>query len=242
MKRSWAALAAAALAVSAAAQPPSIQDAEALRPQRDLLRQIWKLQPNKPAEMTFPLYGRIMRIDMPQGFLPAYKVQARGEFLFEFTQGDENVDNWKRLITIRSMAGAGASTFDDEYLADSIFRPRGCGVEPIYRVIEKKDLGDGLSSLTLITACGGAVGGVGAAKVRDTGEVDFIRMLRDRENLYSYAIAVRTKPFRAASPPLSDVQGLALLREFGTVLLCKPDAREEPCRGVALLEKLRSGT
>ena len=242
MKSLWLALAAAAsLAAPASAQPPSIRDAMALKPQRDAMRQAGKLQPGKPVTMTLPLYGRIMRIDMPPGFLPAYQVQARGEFLFEFTQGEETVENWKRLVTIRSMAGAGASTFETDYLADSIFRPRGCRVEPIYRVVERKDLGDGLSSLTLVTGCGGAAGGLGAEKIRDTGEIDFIRLLRDRENLYSYAIAVRAKPFKAASPPVSDAEGLALLAGFGDVLLCRPDATEEPCRTVAALDRARSG-
>jgi hypothetical protein len=241
MRLSWLAPALASLAASVAAQPPNIQDAKALEPQRDAMRQVWKLQPGKPVTMTIPLYGRVMRIDMPPGFLPAYKVQVRGEFLFEFTQGEETVENWKRLVTVRSVAGAGASTFDNDFLADSIFRPRGCRVDPIYRVIERKDLGGGLSSLALVTACGGAAGGLGAEKIRNTGEIDFIRMLRDRENLYSYAIAIRTKPFRAESPPMSDAQGLALLAAFGDVLLCKPDASEPPCRDVALLERARSG-
>ncbi len=241
MKILWLALAAGSLAAAAAAQPPRIEDAKALKSQRDAMRQVWKLQPGKPVTMTIPLYGRVMRIDMPAGFLPAYKVQGRGEFLFEFTQGEETVDDWKRLVTIRSMAGAGASTFDNDYLADSIFRPRGCRIDPIYRVIERKDLGGGLSSLALVTACGGAAGGLGAEKVRDTGEIDFIRMLRDGENLYSYAIAIRTRPFPAASPPMSDAEGLALLAAFGDVLLCKPDSAQEPCRSVALLERARSG-
>ncbi len=241
MRISWLALAAGLLAAAAPAQPPSIRDAKALKPQRDAMRQVWKLQPGKPVAMTLPLYGRIMRIDMPVGFLPAYQVQARGEFLFEFTQGEESVENWKRLVTIRSMSGAGASSFDTDYLADSIFRPRGCRVEPIYRVIERKNLGDGLSSLTLVTGCGGAAGGLGADKIRDTGEIDFIRLMRDDQNLYSYAIAVRTKPFKAASPPMSDAEGLAQLAAFGQVLLCKPDATEPPCGDVARIERARSG-
>ncbi|MFL6844229.1 MAG: hypothetical protein ACJ8ER_05035 [Allosphingosinicella sp.] len=241
MKRLWLALAAGSLAASAAAQAPDIQDADALKAQRDLYRQVWKKQPDRPASVTIPLYGRIMRIDMPVGFLPAYKVQSGGEFLFEFTQGEETVESWKRLVTIRSMAGAGASTFDSEYLADSIFRPRGCRVEPIYRILEKKDLGGGLSSLSLVTACGGAAGGLGAEKAGPVGEIDFIRMLRDGENLYSYAMAVRTRRFTAASPPISDAQGLALLAAFGDVLLCRPGAQEGPCRDVALLERMRSG-
>jgi hypothetical protein len=240
MRRIALALAAASLAASAAAQPPQVQDAEALKPQREAMRQVWKLQPGKPAAMTIPLYGRIMRIDMPPGFLPAYKVQARSEFLFEFTQGEETVEDWKRLVTIRSMAGGGASTFDNEYLADSIFRPRGCRIEPVYRVLEKKDLGGGLSALALVTACGGAAGGLGAEKVRNVGEINFIRMLRDGENLYSYAMALRTKPFTAASPPVSDAEGLAMLAAFGQVLLCKRDAAEPPCRDVALIERMRS--
>lgn len=234
------ALAAGSLAAAAAAQPPRIWDAEALKPQRDSMRQVWKLQPGKPASMTIPLYGRIMRIDMPAGFLPAYKVEVRGEFLFEFTQGEETVENWKRLVTIRSVAGAGASTFDNEYLADSIFRPRGCQAEPVYRVLEKKDLGAGLSSLAVVTACGGAAGGLGSEKVRSVGEINFIRMIRDGENLYSYAMAVRTKKFTAVSPPISDSEGLAMLAAFGQVLLCKPDAAEAPCRDIALLERMRS--
>ena len=241
MKSPWLALAAASLAASAAAQPPRIEDANALKAQRDAMRQVWKLQPGKPVTMTLPLYGRIMRIDLPAGFLPAYKVQARGEFLFEFTQGEETVENWKRLVTIRSVAGAGASTFDNEYLADSIFSPRGCRVEPIYRVIEKKDLGGGLSSLALVTACGGGAGGLGAEKIKDTGEINFIRMFRDEQSLHSYAIAVRTKPFKAASPPYSDAEGLAMLAGFGDVLLCRPDSTEGPCRDVAVLERMRAG-
>ena len=241
MKISWLALAAGSLATAAAAQAPDIQDAKALKPQRDAMRQVWKLQPGKPVTMTLPLYGRVMRIDMPAGFLPAYKVQARGEFLFEFTQGEETVENWKRLVTIRSVAGAGASTFDNDYLADSIFRPRGCRVEPIYRVIERKDLGGGLSTLALVTGCGGAAGGLGAEKVRDTGEIDFIRLLRDGENLYSYAMAIRTRPFPASAPPASDAEGLAMLAAFGDVLLCKPDAADEPCRSIAQIERARSG-
>lgn len=241
MRMLWLALAAGSLAAPAAAQPPRIQDARALEPQREAMRQVWRLQPGKPASMTIPLYGRIMRIDMPAGFLPAYKVEVRGEFLFEFTQGEETVENWKRLVTIRSVAGAGASTFDSEYLADSIFRPRGCLVEPLYRILEKKDLGGGLSSLALVTACGGGAGGLGAEKVRGVGEINFIRMLRDAENLYSYAIALRTKKFTAASPPVSDSAGLAMLAAFGPVLLCKPDSSTPPCRDVVLLDRMRAG-
>jgi hypothetical protein len=237
----WLAIALGTLAVPAAAQPPSIEDADALKPQREVMRRVWKLQPGKPATMTLPLYGRIMRIDMPVGFLPAYKVQARGEFLFEFTEGDETVENWKRLVTIRSVAGAGASTFDNEFLADSIFYPRGCQVEPVYRVLEKKDLGGGLSTLALVTGCGGAPGGLGAEKVKGVGEIDFIRMLRDGENLYSYAMALRTRKFAAAAQPVSDAEGLTMLAAFGEVLLCRPDATEQPCRDVALLERARSG-
>lgn len=241
MRIFWLALAAGSIAAAAAAQPPRIEDAGALKPQRDAMRQVWKLQPGKPVRMTIPLYGRVMRIDMPVGFLPAYKVQGRGEFLFEFTQGDETVDNWKRLVTIRSMAGAGASTFDNDYIADSVFRPRGCRIDPIYRVIERKDVGNGLTALTLVTGCGGAAGGLGAEKIRDTGEIDFIRMLRDGENVYSYAMAIRTRPFPAGSPPVSDAQGLALLAAFGDVLLCKPDSAVEPCRSVVAIDRARSG-
>jgi hypothetical protein len=241
MSRMWIAAAAGLLAFPAAAQPPQVQDAAALKSDRDLMRQIWKQQPDKPATMTIPLYGRIMRIEIPVGFLPAFKVQANGEFLFELTEGEETVENWNRLVTIRSMAGAGASTFDDEYLADSLFRPRVCPVEPVYRILERKDLGGGLSTLALVTACGGAAGGPGSEKLRDAGEVDFIRMLRDGENVYSYAMAVRTGKFSAASPPIADSEGLAMLAAFGQVLLCKRDATEEPCRDVALLEKMRAG-
>lgn len=241
MRTLWMALAAGLLAAPAAAQQPRIQDAEALKPQRDAMRQVWKLQPGKPASMTIPLYGRIMRIDMPAGFLPAYKVEVRGEFLLEFTQGEETVENWKRLVTIRSVAGAGASSFDSEYLAESIFRPRGCLVEPLYRVLEKKDGEGGLSSLALVTACGGGAGGLGAEKIRNVGEINFIRMFRDGENLYSYAMAVRTKPFRAAAPPYSDSEGLAMLAAFGDVLLCKPDSAKPPCREVVALDRMRSG-
>jgi hypothetical protein len=241
MKTVWAALAAGSLAASAAAQPPSLEDAGALKSQRDAMRQIWKLQPGKPAAMTIPLYGRVMRIDMPVGFLPAYKVQARGQFLFEFTEGDETVENWKRLVTIRSAAGAGASTFDDAFIAEGMFRPNACYSEPVYRILEQKDLGGGPSTIALMTGCGNVAGGRDGGEKRGIGEIDFIRMFRDRENVYSFAIATRRPEYKADSPPASDAQGLAALAAFGKVLLCKPDAPQGECREVLLIDRARAG-
>ena len=240
MKTLWAALAAGSLAVSGAAQPPSIQDAKALKPQRDAMRQVWKLQPGKPVTMTIPLYGRVMRIDMPTGFLPAWKVEARGQFLFEFTEGEETVQNWRRLITIRSAAGSGASTFDDAFIADGMFRPTGCYAEPLYRVLEQKDLGGGLSTIALMTGCGNVAAGRDGGEKRGIGEIDFIRMFRDKENVYSFAIAMRRAEYKADSPPASAAEGLAALAAFGKVLLCKADAPAGECRNVVLIDRLRA--
>ena len=241
MKSLWLALAAGSLAAAAAAQPPRIEDAKALKSQRDAMRQVWTLQPGKPVTMTIPLYGRVMRIDMPVGFLPAWKVQARGQFLFEFTEGEETVQNWKRLVTIRSAAGAGASTFEDAFIAEGMFKPTACYAEPVYRILEQKDLGDGLSTIALMTGCGNVAGGRDGGEARGVGEIDFIRMYRDKESVYSFAMATRRKEFKADRPPVSDAEGLAALAAFGDVLLCKPDAAEGPCRDVALLERARSG-
>jgi hypothetical protein len=233
------AVAAASLA-GAPAQAQKIEDAAALKPQADAMRQMWKLQPGKPVQMVIPLYGRVMRIDMPVGFVPAWKVEARGQFLFEFTEGDETVQNWKRLITIRSAAGAGASTFEDDFIAEGMFRPARCYAEPLYRVLERKDLGDGLSTIALMTGCGNVAGGADGGEKRGLGEVDFIRMYRDKESVYSFAIALRRKDYKADSPPVSDAEGLAALAAFGKVLLCRPDAPEGECRDVLVVDRLRA--
>jgi hypothetical protein len=240
MKTSWIALAAASLAASAAAQAPSIQDAKALEPQREAMRKVWKLQPGKPVPLVLPLYGRVMRIDIPAGFVPAWKVEARGQFLFEFTEGDETVQNWKRLITIRSAAGAGASTFEDAFIAEGLFRPATCFADPVYRVLEQKDLGGGLSTIALMTGCGNVAGGRDGGEKRGLGEIDFIRMFRDRESVYSFAIAMRRKAYKAEAPPASDSEALAALAAFGKVLLCRPDAPEGECRDVLMIDRARA--
>jgi hypothetical protein len=232
---------AALLLSSAAAAQPRIEDAAALKRQADALRQVWKLQPGKPVTMTIPLYGRVMRIDMPVGFVPAYKVEGQGQFLFEFTEGDETVHNWKRLITIRSMAGAGASTFDTAFIAEGMFRPTACYGEPLYRVMEEKDLGGGLSSIALATGCGNVAGGRDGGEARGIGEIGFIRMVRDTQSVYSYAIALRRKEFQAASPPLTDAEGLAMLETFGKVLLCKRGDADKECRAALAMDRLRAG-
>jgi hypothetical protein len=189
--------------------------------------------------MVIPLYGRVMRIDMPVGFVPAWKVEARGQFLFEFTEGDETVQNWKRLITIRSAAGAGASTFDDAFIAEGLFRPTTCFAEPVYRVVERKDLGDGLSTIALTTGCGNVAGGRDGGEARGLGEIDFIRMFRDKESVYSVAIAMRVKEYKADALPVSDAEALAALAAF-KALLCKPDAAEGQCRDVVAIDRLRA--
>jgi hypothetical protein len=239
MRIALAALAAASFA-AAPALAQKIEDAAALKPQADAMRQMWKLQPGKPVAMVIPLYGRVMRIEMPVGFVPAWKVEARGQFLFEFTEGDETVKNWKRLITIRSAAGAGASTFDDAFIAEGLFRPTTCFAEPVYRVIEQKDLGGGLSTIALMTGCGNVAGGRDGGEKRGVGEIDFIRMYRDKESVYSFAIAMRRKEYKADSPPASDAEALAALAAFGKVLLCRPDAPEGECRDVLLIDRARA--
>lgn len=239
MRKIAAALAAMLLTAAAQAQP-AIEDAKALKPQADAMRQVWKLQPGKPVSMTIPLYGRVMRVDMPVGFVPAYKVQGRGEFLFEFTEGEETVHNWKRLITIRSQAGAGATTFDDAFIAEGMFRPTACHSDPVYRILEQKKLPGGLSSIALMTGCGNVAGGRDGGEARGVGELDFIRMYRDDKSVYSVALALRQKAFTAEKPPLSEADALAHLARFGDVLLCPPGAKEEPCHTVLAVDGIRA--
>lgn len=193
--------------------------------------------------MTIPLYGRVMQLDMPVGFLPAYKVEGGAQFLFEFTQGGETVENWTRLITIRSIAGAGTSTLamDNATLAERLFYPAKCVAGPLYKVLDAKDLGGGLSAMTVANGCGNTPAGAYALAREGSGEQNFTRLFRDGSSLYMVGMAIRGASFAAGKAPLADAEGRKIIAEFGDVRVCAEADTDETCRTALGIEKMRAG-
>ena len=224
------------------AQPADVKDAAALKPEADVMRNSWKMQPNKPIALSMPLFGRIMQVKLSVGFVPAHRAQNQSGFIYEFVPDGDDIERWTQLFTITSMRGIGSFQMDDGALAASVSgSSTGCSGTPTFKIIRPAIVVGGATGVVTEKRCSGVTAGSYVGAVEGSEEHNLIVFLRDADNVFTVQFARRGKGGASGEPLISPQETEAFLKQIEPILLCERASILPGCRELLAINAMREG-
>lgn len=238
--RSVLTLAIAGLAI--AAVPGSAQEmpANQIAARADRMRQAWAQGDGKPEPFQLRLYQRLLRFNLPAGFLITYQAQSPNQVLIEYAPDGEGVADWTRLLTIRALKDVGAASYTSGAIADRMFNPRQtCPSGPLYRNLGERAFAPGVTVTTIALGCASLPKGAYPEALSGAGEQDFVWLFRDADNYYALKYSLRGPAWPIDEPPIALADAEGQLARFGTVLLCAATDTDPACKDILAMETTR---
>ncbi|WP_199554916.1 hypothetical protein [Sandaracinobacteroides hominis] len=181
-----------------------------------MFRDVWadpKASEVKSVSIPTTLFGRLVNLKIPRGFVPGSIQRSADMYLAEYVPDGQTVHDWKQMITVVAMNDVGALPVTMEQIGSKFDPSARCSPSVFKDLGDRPDFGD--AKVRLVTmGCGRSPTAAG-----EVGEQAFIYVLRDDKNIYTVQYAYRGKPYTDKAPiPFEEAE--ARLAVLGPILVC----------------------
>jgi len=207
---------------------------------REMLRKVRSENPEKAFQLVLPLYGRILSMQLPAPFEPAYQAQNQNQFIQEYVPQGENLEDWSEMITIMSFKGIGRSPKTTEEIARLLgMSGKGCKQGWAAELLENKRISDDLELAVTFGSCNAILPTAypGASDKKSEQTVGYL--FRDNQNLYIVQYARRDSNDGSPALPLNVENALTATPDFKKINLCRSDSPVEKCKEALTIDHLR---